>query len=92
MLNLLPGFEFLSIFRKFLDEQFILLLVVLDISGEYFEFGLESVVVELEFIELLAAVVGDVVENFALELRESFVNIFWCDLFEESCFTFAYFP
>lgn len=92
MLNLLPCFKFLSILRKLLNQQFVLLLIVLNIAGEYFQFGLEGVVVELEFVELLAAVVGDVVENFALELGEGFIYVFWGDLFEEGGFAFAYFP
>lgn len=68
MVDLLPLLEALGTLLQLLDESFVLALVVLDVAGEGVEAVLLGVEGEAEFVELLAAVVGDVAVDLGLEL------------------------
>ncbi len=92
MLDLLPGLKLLGLLGEFLDEQFVLPLVVLDVAAQHLEFALEGVVAELQFVELLAAVVRDVVQYFAFELLQGLLDVLWGYLLEEGGLALVYFP
>ncbi len=68
MINFILLLKILSFFLQFLNQDFIFLLVVLNIAIDSFNFPLEGLDIEFDFVELLILVIGDIVQNFTLKL------------------------
>lgn len=68
MINFILLLKILSFFLQFLNQDFIFLLVVLNIAIDSFNFSLEGLDIEFDFVELLILVIGDIVQNFTLKL------------------------
>lgn len=68
MINFILLLKIFNFFLQFLNQDFIFLLVVLNIAIDSFNFPLEGLDIEFDFVELLILVIGDIVQNFALKL------------------------
>lgn len=68
MINFILLLKILSFFLQFLNQDFIFLLVVLNIAIDSFNFPLEGLDIKFDFVELLILVIGDIVQNFTLKL------------------------
>ena len=56
---------------------------MLDLSADAFNFSLVGLDIELQFIQLLVLVVGNIVKDFTLELLKCFLDIFRRDFLGE---------
>lgn len=68
MINFILLLKIFNFFLQFLNQHFIFLLVVLNIAIDSFNFPLEGLDIEFDFVELLILVIGDIVQNFTLKL------------------------
>lgn len=68
MINFILLLKIFNFFLQFLNQDFIFLLVVLNIAIDSFNFPLEGLDIKFDFVELLILVIGDIVQNFALKL------------------------
>lgn len=68
MINFILLLKIFNFFLQFLNQDFIFLLVVLNIAIDSFNFPLEGLDIEFDFVELLILVIGDIVQNFTLKL------------------------
>jgi hypothetical protein len=68
VINFILLLKIFNFFLQFLNQDFIFLLVVLNIAIDSFNFPLEGLDIKFDFVELLILVIGDIVQNFALKL------------------------
>ena len=68
MINFILLLKIFNFFLQFLNQHFIFLLVVLNIAIDSFNFPLEGLDIEFDFVELLILVIGDIIQNFTLKL------------------------
>jgi hypothetical protein len=68
VINFILLLKIFIFFLQFLNQDFIFLLVVLNIAIDSFNFPLEGLDIKFDFVELLILVIGDIVQNFALKL------------------------
>ena len=92
MINLLPLLETLRSLLQFLYQGLVLFLVLLHISVDSLEFGLLVLDIELELVELLTLVVGDVIVDLVLELLQGLLYILWGDLLQQASLTLTDLP
>lgn len=82
MIDLIPLLKTLRSLLQFLYQCFVLLLILLHISVDSLKLGLLVLDIELELIELLALVVGDVVMDLVFKLLQRLLYILWGDLLQ----------
>jgi hypothetical protein len=83
LVDLFPLFQAFHLLLQLLDKDFVLFLVILNVSADAFNFSLVGLDIELQLIQLLILVVGNIVEDFTLELLKCFLDIFRCDFLGE---------
>lgn len=84
MINLVSFLKAFCLFLQLLNQDLILLLIIFNISIDPFDFGFESLHVELYLVQLLILIICDVIQYFAFELLQRLFDIFWCDFFDKS--------
>lgn len=68
MINFILLLKIFNFFLQFLNQDFIFLLVVLNIAIDSINFPLEGLDIKFDFVELLILVIGDIIQNFTLKL------------------------
>jgi hypothetical protein len=84
MINLVSFLEAFCLFLQLLNQDLILLLIIFNISIDPFDFGFESLHVELYLVQLLILIICDVIQYFAFKLLQRLFDIFWRDFFDKS--------